>query len=116
MKYTIGIHDYQLNLRIGCHPKERDRVQPVFMTLSLNVESNAHDTDNIEDAPDYYFLSERIRDVTEANEYALLERLAVEIGGILLGEPRVISALVTLNKPEALPNAKSASVSMHFER
>lgn len=116
MNYSIGISDYELMLRIGCHPGERLHKQPVYFTADLNVNSNAHETDAIEDAPNYYALSEQIKAHTEANEYALLERLCHDIGTILLSDERVNNALVSVHKPKALPNAESASVSMSFSR
>ncbi|MDA1353296.1 MAG: dihydroneopterin aldolase [bacterium] len=116
MHYSIGIADYELVLRIGCHPGERLHKQPVYYSVELSVLGNAHDTDDINDAPNYYSLSEAVKSQCESKEYALLERLCYDIGQLYLSDERVIEVVVTVHKPEALPNAQSASVTMSFLR
>jgi dihydroneopterin aldolase len=112
MQYEIGIHQYELSLKIGCHPGERIHAQPVFYDATLLVESVANETDNIDDAPNYFSLTESIRDSVSGTEYALLERLAVEIRDYFLSDTRIMSARVSVFKPKALPHAQTVSVTV----
>jgi dihydroneopterin aldolase len=86
--------------RHGALAGERDNQQPFDLDINLDLDlSLASRTDELGDTVDYGVLYHRTIEIVRTHSYTLLERLAGEILAMLMEDPRVISAEVTISKP-----------------
>ena len=101
---------------IGTNPEERTKKQRVYVSLKLGVDiTKAAESDDLKDAVDYFTLTERVYDFVSASEFYLIEKLANEIAKKCLAVEGVLSAEVTLEKPEALKKAENTKIIVNRE-
>ena len=111
---TISINRLALETFIGCFPEEQKRKQPLFVTVTLGCDTaEAGRTDDLTKTIDYDALSQIIRAEIESHSYRLIEAVAETIADLCLQIPRAAWADVTVEKPTALQDAASASVTIH---
>jgi dihydroneopterin aldolase len=111
----LFVHDLVLACRIGVHPHERDRPQKVRLNLDLAVaETSSPPRDELAEVVDYAALVERVRNALGTSHVNLVETLAEQIAAICLEDPRVRSARVRVEKPDAIADA--AAVGVEIER
>ena len=114
---TISINRLALDTVIGCFPDEQKIKQRLFVTVTLGCDvSEAGHTDDLTKTIDYDALSQIIRAEIESHSYRLIEAVAETIADLSLQIPRAAWADVTVEKPTALQDAASASVTIHRTR
>ena len=114
---TIRITDLSLRAVIGTNDWERIHKQDVVINIILTYDSQkASKSDQIKDAVDYKTITKKIIKEVEGSEYQLLEKLADSVLKIAMENPKVLSALVRIDKPLALRFARSVSVEVSEER
>lgn len=100
---------------VGVNPDERDREQPLLVSveLGLGLELAGRSAD-LADSCNYARVADEIAALLQFRRYRLLEGAAEELAAMLLGvHPRVETARIVLDKPEALRGrARSAGVSI----
>jgi FolB domain-containing protein len=110
----IIIRDLSVNCIIGTNPDERVNKQEIILNLIINTDlSTAGVSDKLDDALDYFVLTDKIVTHLEQSEYFLLEKMAEKIASICLAEALVVSVEVTVDKPEALDNTRSVAVQLY---
>ncbi len=110
---TIRITDLSLRAIIGINDWEREQKQDIIINIALDFDAAAPArSDDVKDTIDYKSLKQRIMRFVESSEYFLLEKLTDQVLGIVLEDPKVLSAWVRIDKPAALRFAKSVSVEM----
>lgn len=105
-------------LEVECHigASEEERAQPQRLHLTLQLEAIAPEgpagrfSDEIYEVLDYAAVRTMARETCRANHFKLLESLADLIARRCLEDPRVLSAEVTLTKPDIFPDCKAAGV------
>lgn len=104
----IHIRDLHIaHVSIGIYPHERTQTQPVVINLALWVDiATPARTGHLGDSVDYAAVAQRVRAVTTAKHFDLLESLCESIATAVLCESRVDKAYVQVCKPEALPDAQ----------
>ena len=87
----------------GVMPEEQRMGQRFYIDLELHLPlGKAGMTDRLEDTVNYAEVYEVVRKITEGQRYALIEKLAGEIGRqVLSGFPVIDSVSVTVHKPSA---------------
>jgi len=114
---TIRIRRLRLPCLIGAADWERARRQEVVLDVTLQADlSAAGRSDRLEDTVDYGRLASRLAALVEASSFRLLEALAEAVAAACLQEPRVRRVEVTVEKPRAVPLARSAAVRIVRER
>ncbi len=114
MKDKIYIRDLALRCIIGVNEDERAEKQDVEINLIMACDlSAACASDDIEQTVDYKKVKKAIISMVEKSSFFLIERLAEEIAGICLAEPRVQAVTVTVDKPGALRFSRSVAVQIH---
>ena len=98
---------------VGLHLHERGRQQPLILDVELAIA--AADFKDIKDTLDYECIGERASAIAEGGHIELVETFACRLAIALMLEPRVISARVRIEKPEALAPAM-AGVEIVLER
>lgn len=87
----------------GVMPEEQRMGQRFYIDLEIHLPlEKAGITDRLEDTVNYAEVYEVVQKITEEQRYALIEKLAGEIGRqVLSGFPVIDSVSVTVHKPSA---------------
>ena len=109
MADTIELRDVRAYGRHGADPGERERVQPLDLSvrLDLNLE-DARRSDDLADTLDYATLHARLLQIVATRSDALLERLGHALLDDIMNDARVMRAEITLSKPGRLGGATPA--------
>jgi dihydroneopterin aldolase len=114
METTIIINELSCILHIGVSDEERKETQKILLDLEIDVNTNAHVTDNIEETVSYSSIQKEIREqIIKHKEYKLLESLGNDITTHLLQKfPKIIQVKCTCSKPNIAKkyNAKKVGV------
>ncbi|MGB0679387.1 MAG: dihydroneopterin aldolase [Polyangiales bacterium] len=122
MQHWIHLSDLCVPCILGVHPEERQRMQPVRVDLSLEVNpEGAAERDELGGTVDYAQAAARVSFVLEHGRFQLLETAAVALTKLLLLAPAqgqsaslVQRVRLRLSKPEALGG--SAVPAVEIER
>ena len=117
MSDKIIIRDLLVNCIIGTNPDERVNKQHILLNIVIDTDlSAAGESDQLEDALDYFVLKNKVVDHLEQSKYFLLEKMAEKVTEICLAVSKVKSVEVTIDKPDALENTRSVGVQMRREK
>jgi len=110
---TIRIQDLSVRTIIGVEDWERKKAQDILINISIDYDAaKAAASDDIKDAVNYKAIKQSVIALIEASRFNLLEKMAAEILRLIMAEPLVEAATVTIDKPNALRFAKSVSLTM----
>lgn len=111
MKDTIFINDLMLSCILGVFPHERETKQIVYISIKLSVDlTKAGKTDDINDTVSYHDTVLAVTKRVENSRCHLLEALAQTVADECLSDKRVKQVSVYIEKPKALPLARSSAV------
>jgi D-erythro-7,8-dihydroneopterin triphosphate epimerase len=109
----------ELNVRtiIGVKDWEREKKQDTIINAEIEYEAKkALSSDKIQDTLDYKEITKKIIQEVESTKYHLLEKLADHVLRLILAEPLVKSATVSIDKPAAIQYSKSVAIEMSGEK
>ena len=107
----VFIRDLVLNCSIGVHAHEKDATQRVRLNLDLAVcERDRALDDNINNVVCYEAMADGVRALILRGHVNLVETLAEDIAAMCLGDGRVHSVRVRVEKLDILPDATSVGV------
>ena len=107
----IHIRDLRLRCALGVRPEERRQKQEVRLNITLYADLRTPGrTDRLDDTVDYSALTKRVAATVEESAWFLIERLATDVADCCLEDPRVRRVAVTVDKPSAVPEARSVAV------
>jgi FolB domain-containing protein len=113
----IHIKDLKIHAVIGTLPQERTAPQELSADISFKYNAAmAIETDALVDAVDYAHLHAAILTRAAETRFLLIEKLAAFILAIIMEDPRIATAMVSLEKPGVLFGAKSVAVSLSAQR
>ncbi len=112
----IHIKDLLCRAIIGTLPEERVQKQDVIINITLFSDHTAAASDDLADAIDYRDIINPTIKLVETAEFFLIEKLALEILKLCFTDGRVERAIVTVEKPRAVPYAASAGVTVDRTR
>lgn len=108
---TISINRLKINCIIGCNADERTTPQDIYVTAEMQVDcSKAGHSDNLEDTVNYSTISKAITALAINGQFKLIEALAENTATLCLGDHRIKSVTVTVEKPGGIRQGDSASV------
>lgn len=114
MSDTLTIHGLTAVCRIGVYDWEQKQPQTISIDLEMPVDaSRAAGADEIEDAVDYAEMVNAVKQLAEGRPYRLIETLAEDIAGTILGQFKVPKVTVRVRKA-ALPGI--GHVAIEIER
>lgn len=114
---TIRITDLHLRTIIGIYDWERETLQDILINITLEFDAaKAIQSDNVKDTVDYKAITKKVIAFVEKSQCYLLEKLTEEVLQIVMKDPKVLTATVRIDKPQALRFAKSVSVERHAAR
>lgn len=109
----VFVRDLVLECSIGIHPHEHESVQRVRVNLDLAVregETNGHLDDDIGNVVCYEKLTDGVRELVSRGHVNLVETLAEDVAAMCLGDKRVRSARVRIEKLDIMKDAVSVGV------
>ena len=109
----VFVRDLVLDCSIGIHPHEREALQRIRVNLDLAVrEGDANDQldDELANVVCYEGLTKGVRALVSREHVNLVETLAEDVAAMCLGDTRVRSARVRIEKLDILEDAESVGV------
>jgi dihydroneopterin aldolase len=110
----VFVRGLALQASLGVHPHEKSAPQRVVIGVELAVEDDAAPasvgSDDLRRVVDYAAVVRAAQDAVAAGHTLLVETLAERIALQALADPRVVRARVTVEKPDAFPDAASVGV------
>ena len=108
---TIFLSDLRVETVIGIWEWERKIRQTVSIDLEMGADiRRAAETDSIDDTLNYKAVAKRIQQFVSDSDFQLVETLAEQVAGIVLGEFDVPWVSVRINKPGAIRGARDVGV------
>lgn len=108
---TIFITDLRIETRIGVYDWEKHVRQPVIFNIEIAMpHSRAGATGALDDALDYAAVVKRLQEFVSGHPHGLLERLAEDVAGVILGEFHAPWTRVQLAKISPLPGVRQLGV------
>lgn len=110
----ISIVDLEVFYRVGVPDEERAKPQRLLLTIEMEFSiAKAAKTDSIGDTIDYFAVSQRLLTFGDGKSWKLIEKLAGDIGGMILSEFKPQSVMVKVKK---FPIAQADYVSVTLTR
>jgi len=112
---TVELHGIVLHGYHGVLEEERREGQRFLVDVELDVAAEAEGaSDRIEDAVDYRDVVARVREVSDAHAYNLLEAFAAALADALLSGFPVTAVRVRVRKPDVVldPPVEYAAVAV----
>ncbi|WP_240756876.1 dihydroneopterin aldolase [Roseicella aquatilis] len=110
----VFVRGLALQARLGVHPHEKAAPQRVVIGVELAVQDDAAPfsigADDFRRVVDYERVVKAARAVAASGHTLLVETLAERIAEAALADPRVLRARITVEKPDAFPDAASVGV------
>lgn len=117
MSDKILIKDLLLRGIIGIHDWEREKRQDILINIEMEADCRpAGLSDDFQDAVDYRAITKSIITLVEDSQFFLVEKMAEEIAGLCLGDPRVAAVRVRVEKPGAVRFSRSVGVEVQRHR
>ena len=114
---TVHLDNLRLECIIGVHPAERERPQPLLLSLSFPLDfAKAAGTESLSDTVDYSAVAGSAREFIIKGRFHLLETLARNLGVHLCERFALSSIRMTLKKPNAVAESDGAAVSLTVRR
>ena len=109
----VFVRDLVLDCSIGIHQHEREALQRIRVNLDLAVregETNGQLYDELANVVCYEGLTNGVRALVSREHVNLVETLAEDVAAMCLGDDRVRSARVRIEKLDILEDAESVGV------
>ena len=113
----VFIRELALRCIIGIYPEERREKQDIVINVEMHADLRAAGkSDDLNDTVDYKAIKKAILKLVEGSAFQLIESLAERIAEIALGNDKVESVVVTIDKPGALRFARASAVEITRDR
>jgi dihydroneopterin aldolase len=116
----VFVRGLELNALLGVHPHEKAAPQRVVVGVELAVRDEATPSgvgeDDLRRTVDYASVVAAARSIVAEGHTRLVETLAEKIALAALADPRVARARVSVEKPDAFPDAAAVGVSVERVR
>jgi 7,8-dihydroneopterin aldolase/epimerase/oxygenase len=107
----VFIKQLQVISTIGVYGWEKTVQQKLYFDLEMAFDNKpAAENDDINQALNYFSVSERVRQFAQQHQFELIETMAERVAALIMDEFSVPWIKLTLHKPGALPNAESLGV------
>ena len=112
---TVEVRDLRVFGRHGVHDEERERGQDFLFDVELEVGERGT-SDRLEDAVDYVEVARVVKEVSDANQFKLLEALASAVAVELERRFAPERIRVRVRKPEVRPAGLDGAVAATVTR
>jgi dihydroneopterin aldolase len=112
---TVEVRDLRVFGRHGVHEEERERGQDFVFDVELDVGERGT-SDRLEDAVDYVEVTRVVKDVSDSQQFALLEALVSAVADELERRFSPDRLRVRVRKPEVRPAGLEGTVAAAVTR
>lgn len=117
MHDLIIIKNLRFDCIVGINPPERINPQPLQLDLEIGTDiSIAAASEDICSTIDYGEIAIGVEMFVKAGQFLLLETLAEKTTRMILDRWTVSAVRLTVLKPQAIPNADAAGISIYRSR
>ena len=114
---VIRINDLKVRALIGTYSWEKVNKQELVINIAIEYDaSKACLSDKLRDALNYESVAAKVIRTAERSRHSLLEKLASKLLAGIMSDQRVEKAYVRVDKPHALPQARSVAFELSAER
>ena len=114
---VIRINDLKVRALIGTYSWEKVNKQELVINIAIEYDaSKACLSDKLRDALNYESVAAKAIRTAERSRHSLLEKLASKLLAGIMSDQRVEKAYVRVDKPHALPQARSVAFELSAER
>lgn len=108
----VSVSGLRHAFKLGCTAEERAYPQIVSIDLTTELKKfSAIESDHLEDTVDYVKINESIGELAQSGEWQLVERLAGDIGDVILSlNPEVLAAVNVSVTKYVISNADGVTV------
>ena len=110
----VFVRGLRVNAEIGLYEHERGRTQPLVIEVILTLEPKS--ARHLRDTLNYELVAEAAEALARGGHIELVETFAERLAIACLADPRVIEAVVRIEKPEALMSADAAGAEITLGR
>lgn len=116
--YVMTIKNLKAMTILGVYEWEKRQKREVILNISAHLDdTGAGDSDDMADSVDYAMVEEQVVRRLESGSYNLIEKLVKDVGALILSlDKRISSVKIEADKPGALKQADSVSVSVTLNR
>jgi len=107
----ISIVDLEAFYRVGVPDAERAQPQRLLLTVEMETDFTAAQSDSLADTIDYYAVTQRLLRFGEGREWKLIEKLAADLATAILAEFHPSAVRVEVKK-FIIPQARYVAVSI----
>lgn len=112
---TVFVRGLEVRAEIGVYERERGVTQPLIVDIEAEVE--AAGWRHLDETVNYESLAAHAQAIADGGHIGLVESFAKRLAEACVGEPRVRSVRVRVEKPRALePSAAAAGVEIIARR
>ena len=117
MKRSIVLYELCVNCIIGILDYERETPQDLFIDVDIQYDfQKAAQTENIDETIDYTALAKSIENVLIEKKFFLIETAAEKLVDMIHQTwPMIHACKICIKKPQAVPKARYASVTVKKE-
>jgi D-erythro-7,8-dihydroneopterin triphosphate epimerase len=113
----IRINDLKVRTLIGAYSWEKVNKQEIIINITIEYDaSKASRSDKLKDALNYDSVAAKVTKTAERSHHTLIEKLTSKLLAGIMADRRVLAAHVRVEKPQALPQARSVSFELSAER
>lgn len=113
----VFVRDLELMASVGVYELEKRYEQRLIISVDLLVLDDYDGrSDNLSAVLDYGSVVSGIRTIVESGHTNLLETLAERIAQRCLSDPRVMRAVVRLEKPDIVPGCRTVGIEIVRDR
>jgi dihydroneopterin aldolase len=113
----VFARDLEIIASVGVFEVEHRYEQRIVISLDLTVRDNYDGvSEKLAEVLDYSVIVADVEQVVQSRHFKLIETLAERIAEVCLKDARVVSARVTVEKPDIMPSCRSVGIEIERTR
>lgn len=113
----VFVRDLEIVASVGVFEVEHRYEQRIVINLDLTVKDDYDGvSERLGDVLDYSHVVSEVEKTAQSRHFKLIETLAERIADVCLADPRVISARISVAKPDILPSCRSVGIEIERRR
>lgn len=114
---TLSLVDLEVQTVVGILPHERERLQPLYFCVDIEVDFQKATRSNEKLEVDYAEVGMALKARVIEKQYGLLEDLLIDCGQALMDSyPGILKLSLLVSKPQAVLDCKTVQASLSFSR
>ena len=113
----VFVRDLELVASVGVFEVEHRYEQRIVINLDLAVRDDYDGkSERLADVLDYAHIVSEVEQTAQSRHFKLIETLAERIAEVCLLDARVLSARISVEKPDILPSCRSVGIEIERRR